>query len=58
MIEEILCKARRQIRSIVNLCEESGVRRLVQKEPIRTIFYSLEPKHKSPASPKPGTIYL
>ena len=33
-----LCKARRQIRSIVCLCEEFGDRRLVQKEPIRTIF--------------------
>ena len=27
MIEEILCDARRQIRSIVNLCEEFGDRR-------------------------------
>ena len=31
MIEEILCKARRQIRSIVNLCEEFGVRRSCAK---------------------------
>ena len=58
MIELFLCKARRQIRSIVNLCEEFGVRRIVQIEPIRTIFYSLEPKQRSPASPRPGTIYL
>ena len=27
-----LCDARRQIRSIVELCEEFGVRRAVQKE--------------------------
>ncbi len=27
MIELFLCEARRQIRSIVNLCEEFGVRR-------------------------------
>ena len=38
MIEGILCKARQQIRSIVSLCEEFGVRRFVQNSPIRTIF--------------------
>ena len=38
MIEEILCVARRQIRSIVSLCEEFGDRRKVQNLPIRTIF--------------------
>ena len=27
MIEEILCEARLQIRSILNVCEEFGVRR-------------------------------
>ena len=38
-----LCEARRQNRSIVNLCEDFGDRRLVQKELIRTIFL-LNPK--------------
>ena len=38
MIEEILCVTRRQIRSIVDLCEEFGVRSKVQKLPFRTIF--------------------
>ena len=28
MVEEILCDARRQIRSIVGLCEEFGTRRI------------------------------
>jgi hypothetical protein len=32
MIEEILCVVRRQIRSIVSLCEEFDCRRLMQKE--------------------------
>ena len=38
MGEEILRKTRRQIRSIVNLCEEFGDRRLVRNFPPRTIF--------------------
>ena len=38
MGEEILRKTRRQIRSIVDLCEEFGDRRLVQNLPPRTIF--------------------
>ena len=38
MIEEILCVVRRQIRSIVNLCEHFRVRRFVQKESIETIL--------------------
>ena len=33
-----LCVARRQIRSIVDLCEEFGVRSEVQKESIETIL--------------------
>ena len=37
MIEEILCDARQQIRSIVSLCEELAIRQLVQNLPIRTI---------------------
>ena len=37
-IEEILCVTRRQIRSIVSLCEEFGVRSKVQNLPIGTIF--------------------
>ena len=45
MIEEILCEDRRQIRSIVSLCEEFGVRRLVQNLPIRTILVSLCKSH-------------
>ena len=36
MIEEILCIAKQQIRSIVNLCEHFAIRRFVQKEQIRT----------------------
>ena len=39
MAEEILCEARRQIRSIVSLCEEFGDRRFVQNLPARMIFY-------------------
>ena len=39
VIEEILCVARRQTRSIVRLCEEFDDRRKVQNLPIRTIFY-------------------
>ena len=38
MIEEILCVVGRQIRSIVDLCEEFDVRYKVQNLPIRTIF--------------------
>ena len=38
MSEEILCEARSRVRSIVDLCEQLGYRRLVQKEPIRTIL--------------------
>ena len=39
MIEEILCVARRQIRSIVDLCEEFDSRSKVQNLPIRTILH-------------------
>ena len=35
-----LCKARRQKRSIVSLCEHFGDRRLVQKELIRAFHTS------------------
>ncbi len=35
MIEEILCEAKSRVRSIASLCEEFGVRRLVQKEPTK-----------------------
>ena len=38
MGEEILRKTRRQIRSIVDLCEEFVDRRLVRNLPPRTIF--------------------
>ena len=38
MIEEILCVARRQMRSIVDLCEQFGDRCKVKNLPIRTIF--------------------
>ena len=48
MIELFLCKSRRQIRSIVELCEEFGVRRLVQKESIRTIFIGGARRDPSP----------
>ena len=41
MIEEILCVARQQIRSIVDLCEEFGDRSKVQNLPIKTIFTPL-----------------
>ena len=37
MSEEILCVTRRQIRSIVCLCEEFGVRSKVQNLPLRTM---------------------
>lgn len=40
MSEEILCVTKRQIRSIVDLCEEFGVRCKVQNLPLRTIFYN------------------
>ena len=39
MIEQFLCDTRRQIHSIVDLCEEFGVRRFVLKESIRTTFH-------------------
>ena len=42
MVVEISRKARRQIRSIVNLCEEFGVRRLVGNLPARTILLCIE----------------
>ena len=42
MIRLFLCKARRQNRSIVNLCEDFDDRRLVQKELIRTICLRIE----------------
>ena len=42
MMVKILCEARRQIRSIVNLCEEFGVRRLVGNLPARTILLCIE----------------
>ena len=38
MMRLFLCEARRPMRSIVSLCEQSGYRRFVQKELIRTIF--------------------
>ena len=38
MMRLFLCAARRPMRSIVSLCEQSGYRRFVQKEVIRTIF--------------------
>ena len=31
MIEEILCQAKKRVRSIVNLCEEFAIRRFVQQ---------------------------
>ena len=40
MMEEILCDARRQIRSIVKLCEEFGVRRTRAKFTHQNDFYS------------------
>ena len=40
MIEEILCDARQQIRSIVNLCEEFAVRRTRAKFTNQNDFYS------------------
>ena len=39
MIELFFCQARRRKRSIVGLCEHFDYRRLVKKEPIRTIFH-------------------
>ena len=44
MIEEILCDARRQIRSIVSLCEEFGVRRTRAKFTNQNDF-RLGPQH-------------
>jgi hypothetical protein len=41
MIELFLCDARRQIRSIVNLCEVFGVRRTRAKRANQNNFYSL-----------------
>ena len=41
MVEEILCDARRQIRSIVNLCEEFVVRRTRAKFTHQNNFYNL-----------------
>ena len=38
MSEEILCITRRQIRSIVNLCEEFVDRSKVQNLPLRTVL--------------------
>ena len=43
MIEKILRIARRQKRSIVNLCEHFGDRSKVQNLPIRTIFFIFAP---------------
>ena len=40
MIEEILCDARQQIRSIVNLCEEFAIRRTRAKFTNQNDFYS------------------
>ena len=42
MIEEILCDTRRQIRSIVNLCEEFGVRSARAKFTNQNDFLSAE----------------
>ena len=39
MVEEILCDVRRQIRSIVNLCEEFGVRHTRAKFTHQNNFY-------------------
>ena len=39
MIRLFLCKARERKRSIVSLCEDFVIRRLVQKELIRTILF-------------------
>ena len=41
MVEEILCDARQQIRSIVNLCEEFVVRRTRAKFTHQNNFYNL-----------------
>ena len=40
MVEEILCEARRQIRSIVGLCEEFGVRRYRAKFTHQNDFFN------------------
>ena len=44
MVVEILCEARRQIRSIVDLCEEFGVRRLRAKFTHQNDFLGLNTK--------------
>ena len=49
MIEEILCVVRRQIRSIVSLCEEFDVRRTRAKRANQNDFYcALKTANTSP----------
>ena len=51
MVEEILCDVRRQIRSIVNLCEEFGVRHTRTKRANQNDFsFVLQKRERRDAS--------
>ncbi len=46
VVEEILCDVRRQIRSIVNLCEEFGVRHTRAKFTHQNNFYRIRKENR------------